>query len=359
MVTHPTFNKPNPTFRAPQKRFILWTVLALAIAAVMTIVAISASANPPNAAELRIQGLVNELNQERLTAQRHKAQQELEVLGEQAVPALNVALRSDNPVMRRNAADMLGFIASPASIGSLQYALANDTASSVRRNAAYALGEINSFSQVTELKRAALLDPNALVRQTARDSLARMQTRIALSAGVNEQNLNAYAVAPQSADNVYAATGRDLKVTTNGGQTWETLKQTLPSMVNVLAVSPSNALTVYAGVDGLGMFKSVDGGRQWTAINNGLNLVPGARTIVSAITIDPTDAQRLLIATGVMLGTSNVEFFPTGILSSSNGGTTWEVMREYKQGDALTQLMFKGSQVYALAGNQVMIYRFN
>lgn len=362
MVNNPTFNPKstyNPMRDPAPRRFVLWTMLAILIAVLMTVVAIRASANPPNAAEIRIQGLVNELTQERLTAQRHNAQRELESLGEQAVPALMVALRSDNPVLRRNAADMLGFIASPSTVGSLQYALANDTVPTVRRNAAYALGEINGFSQATELKRAALLDTNALVRQTAQDSLARMQTRIALSAGIDERKLDAYAIAPQSADHLYAATGRDLMVTTDGGKTWETLKTTLPSMTNVLAVSPSNVLTLYAGVDGLGMFKSVDGGRAWQAINNGLQVVPGARTVVSAITIDPTDSQRVLIATGVMLGTGNVEFMPTGILSSSNGGTTWEMMREYSQGEALTQLLFKGSQVYALAGNQVKVYRFN
>jgi hypothetical protein len=365
MFTHTTIenskstNPHGKTLSPSRKRFVLWTVLALAVAVLTTVVVLNATANPPNAAEIRVQGLVRELEQDRLTAARHNAQRELEALGEQAVPALMVALRSDNPVLRRNAADMLGFIASNSAVGSLQYALANDTVPSVRRNAAYALGEIEGFSQVTELKRAALLDTNALVRQTAQDSLARMQTRIALSAGVNEQRLDAYAVAPQSTNNVYAATGRDLKVTNDGGTTWETLKGTLPSMVNVLAVSPGNERTLYAGVDSLGMFKSMNGGRSWEAINNGLDIVPGARTVISAITVDPTDSQRVLIATGVMLGTSNVEFIPTGILSSTDGGTTWNMMREYKQGDALTQLLLKGSQVYALAGSKVMIYRFN
>jgi len=358
MVNNPTFN-PQPTFNTPQKRLILWTVLAIAMAVLLTVVAISASANPPNAAEMRIQGLVGELQQERLTAQRQAAQQQLESLGQEAVPALMVALRSNNPVMRRNAADMLGFIASPTSTTSLQYALANDTVPTVRRNAAYALGEIDSFSQVTVLQRAALLDTNATVRQTATDALARLQTRIALSAGIDERAMTAYAIAPQSTDMVYAVAGRDLKVTSDGGKTWNTLKETLPSMANVLAVSPSDAQTIYAGVDGLGMFKSIDGGHKWTAFNNGLAVAPGVRTVVSAITIDPTDAQRVLIATGLMLGTGKAEFVPTGILSSTNGGTTWEMMREYTQGDALTQLLLKGNQVYALAGNQVMIYHFN
>jgi len=358
MVNHPTFN-PQPTFRVPQKRFVLWTVLAIAMAVLLTVVAIRASANPPNAAEMRIQGLVGELQQERLTAQRQAAQQQLESLGEEAVPALMVALRSNDPVLRRNAADMLGFIASPTAEASLQYALANDTVPTVRRNAAYALGDINRFSQVTELQRAALLDTNALVRQTATDSLARLQTRIALSAGIDERALTAYAVAPHNTDMVYVASGRDLKVTTDAGKTWNTLQATLPSMASVLAVSPSDTLTVYAGVEGMGMFKSVDGGQKWTALNNGLTVAPGVRSVVSAITIDPTDSQRVLIATGLMLGTGKAEFVPTGILSSTNGGTTWEMMREYRQGDALTQLLLKGNQVYALAGNQVKIYRFN
>lgn len=358
MVTNPTFHSSS-TINAPLKPFGLWVLLAVSIAVLATVFAIGASANPPNAAEMRIQGLVSVLQQDRLTAQRHAAQQQLESMGEEAVPALLVALRSDNPVLRRNASDMLGYIASPTAGAGLQYALANDLMPTVRRNAAYALGEMNRFSQVNDLQQAALLDTNALARQTAIDSLARVQSRIALSAGVNERDLTAYAVAPQGTDNLYAAVGRDLKVTADSGKTWQTLTGVLPSIANVLAVSPSDMLTIYAGVEGLGVFKSVDGGRVWTALNNGLTVAPGVRTAVSAITIDPMDAQHVLIATGVMLGTGKAEFVPTGIMSSTNGGIIWNRMREDKQGDALTQLLLKGNQVYALAGNQVKIYRFH
>jgi len=305
MVNSFSYN-PKPKLNVPQKRLVLWSLLAIAIAVLMAVVVLSANANPPNAAEVRITGLVSELKQERLTAQRQAAQQELEALGEQAVPALMVALRSNDAALRRNAADMLSYIASPASTGGLQYALANDTAPTVRRNAAYALGEINSFVQVTELKRAALLDTNAEVRAAAQDALARVQTRVALASKIDERKLDAYAIAPQNTDTVYAASGRNLSVTTDGGATWKTLKDTLPSMTNILAVSPSDSQTLYAGVASLGIFKSVDGGHAWQAVNNGLSVMPGARTIVSAITIDPADSQRVLIATGVMLGTSKV-----------------------------------------------------
>jgi photosystem II stability/assembly factor-like uncharacterized protein len=334
-------------------------VLALAVVALVLVAVLSASANPPNAAEIRIQGWVNELQQERLTAQRHNAQKELENTGEAAVPALMVALRSQNAVLRRNAADMLGFIASPTAVSSLQYALANDAVPAVRRNAAWALGEIESFSALGDLQRAVVLDSNELVRQTAQDSLARLRTRIALSAGIDERALNAYAVAPQSADMLYAASRRDLKVTRDGGATWDTLENALPSMANVLAVSPANSLTLYAGVDSMGIYKSVDGGREWVAMNEGLQVAPGAQFVISAITIDPTDPQRLIIATGARLGTGDIEFVPTGILTSHNGGATWNVVRQGTQGEALTQLQLKGNQVFALAGTKVMVYRFD
>lgn len=74
----------------------------------------------PILAELRIQNAVSQLAQERLTAQRHQAMRELENAGERAVPALVGALASDNPVLRRNAADILSYIVSPQELAALQ-----------------------------------------------------------------------------------------------------------------------------------------------------------------------------------------------------------------------------------------------
>jgi photosystem II stability/assembly factor-like uncharacterized protein len=308
---------------------------------------------------MRLQGLVNELREDRLTAQRHAAQRELEAAGDAAVPALSVALRSSDVTMRQNAADMLGFIASTNSISALSSAMINDTVPAVRRNAAWALGNISSLATLGELERAAVLDRSAIVRQTALDSLQRVRSRIALSAGIDERNLTAFAVAPQDANIIYAATRRDLMVTQNGGMTWNTLAETLPSMTNVLAVSPTEAQTIYAGVDGLGIFKSVDGGQEWRPMNNGLDVTPGVRFLITDVTIDPANPQRVVIATGIMLGTSNVDFHSTGLRLSTDGGTTWHIMNGNTPEEPLTQLALKGDQVYALAGNQVLVYPLN
>lgn len=355
MITNQMF-KLQPTYRSPQKRIVLWTILALALVSLALVVVITASANPLNSAELRIHSLVNELSEDRLTAQRHNAQRELENAGVEAVPALLVALRSENPVMRRNAADMLGYIAAPLATSGLKDALASDAVADVRRNAAWALGEINSFASIRDLQRAAALDSNALVRQTAQDSLARMRTRLALSAGVDERELGSFAVAPQSSQVIYTAVGRNLVVTRDAGKTWTTFDKVLPGVTDALEVSPVNVLTVYAGVDGMGMYKSVDGGREWTAINKGLSVPAGARFIVSAIAIDPTEPQRVVIATGVMLETQQVHFVPTKLIESHDGGATWNVLQESKSQEAITQLALKGTQVFALAGNQVLVY---
>jgi len=358
MVNNPTYSF-KPSFNAPHHRLVLWTILGLGLAMIAAIVALSASANPPSAAEVRVQGLVNQLQEPRLTAQRHAAQQELESAGEQAVPALLVALRSNNPVLRQNAADMLGFIASPGSTSGLEYALANDVDFTVRRNAAYALGEVNDFAAVPNLERASVLDTSSQVRQAAQDSLARMHTRIALSAGINDQNLNAYAVAPSSVDTVYAATGRDLKQTTDGGKSWDTFKSALPSITDQSAVSSNDPQTLYAGVNSLGLYKSVDGGRTWAAMNNGLPTGAGVQTVISAITVDPTNSETVYLATGVALGTSEVQFVSTGIMRSTDGGATWNLIGSPKQAQRVTQLLVKGNQIYALAGNQVLMYRLS
>lgn len=348
----------QPNIPTPNRRTVLWFAVVFGLV-LATVLVLSASATPPNAVEVQMQSWVNELQQERLTAARHDAMRQLENAGERAVPLLLVALRSGDAAMRRNAADVLGYIASPNSLSGLQYALANDALPTVRRNAAWALGEINSYAALNTLQRASVLDSNALVRHTAQDSLARIRTRLALALGLDEQRLNAFAVPSSRAEFVYVATGRDLKISEDGGKSWTTLENMLPSLANVIAVSPSDPLTLYAGVDSLGLYKSVDGGHQWNAVNDGLPIAPGARLVISAITIDPNDPQQIFLAAGALLGTGETKFFPTAILVSQNGGLAWKQMYSQNMPAALTQLALKGNRLFALAGSQVLVYPVN
>lgn len=358
MLKNQTYSM-QPNFRTPPHRILLWTGLLIACAILGTMLVLTASANPPAAADMRIEGLVSQLSDERLTASRHTAQQNLEELGEAAVPALSVALRSENPVLRRNAADMLGFIASPLALTSLKNTLKTDPVPNVRSNAAYALGEIDSFAAVTDLQHAALFDGSNLVRQSAQDSLARIHTRAALATGIPETEINGFAVAPQNANLIYLTTRRDIVLSQDGGKTWRTYPNALPSVSSTLSISPADSQVLYAGIDSAGMYKSTDGGRTWNVMSNGLPIMPGARFVVTAITVDPTEPQRVMIAAGALLGTSNVEFYPTGIMVSNNGGQDWMKLQDNATQDAVTQLGIRANQLYALAGSRVVKYSFD
>lgn len=326
----------------------------LALLAVVAIAAVNATATPTDAPQRQIQGWVDELKQSQLTVSRQQAQRNLEASGQAAVPQLLVALRSDSAAQRANAADMLGYIGSPAAVDALRNALSADPVPTVRRNAAFALGQIHDARAVNELQQAAAADGSQMVRGAAADSLARIRTVLAQSANVNEQLVGALAAAPSQPNLVYVAARRDLNVSADAGTSWQTLTDTLPSQVSALAVNPSNARELFAGVDGMGIFKSADGGATWRAINNGINLTVGARETISAIAIDPSDPQALYIARGVWLGTGTVTFYPTGLLQSRDGGASWQQLSAGSTSESIAKLAFRNGQLFGLAGNRVL-----
>jgi hypothetical protein len=88
-----------------------------------------------------IRTLVNALADVRETPRRHMAMQTLEYLGEKAVPSLIAALSAANPILRANAAEMLGWIASETAWPALMQAM-GDEDQAVRIAAAWALTQI-------------------------------------------------------------------------------------------------------------------------------------------------------------------------------------------------------------------------
>lgn len=120
----------------------------------------------------------------------------------------------------------------------------------------------------------------------------------------------------------------------------------------MLAVSPADAKVLYANADGLGLFKSTDGGVTWTAVNSGLGVMPGARFTVTSIAFDPTDPQRIFVTTGVWMGTSHVEFYAIAVMRSLDGGATWQVYEKSSNVQPITRLAIRGGRLYAVTGDQ-------
>jgi photosystem II stability/assembly factor-like uncharacterized protein len=113
------------------------------------------------------------------------------------------------------------------------------------------------------------------------------------AAGLEGKNIRGLILNPKNPENVYAESEGEIFVSTEGGGTWRALnggwvRGTWPT---ALALNPRNPATIYLGtitaVDGkgdvgAGVFKSVDGGDSWRSMNAGLT---DAR--VSALALDP------------------------------------------------------------------------
>ena len=79
--------------------------------------------------------------------------------------------------------------------------------------------------------------------------------------------------------------------------------------VQALAINPALTTNLFAGTNGGGIFRSADGGANWTAINSGL----GTFLNVQAVAVDPTTNPVTVYA-----GTNG-----GGLFRSIDGGSTW------------------------------------
>lgn len=85
--------------------------------------------------------------------------------------------------------------------------------------------------------------------------------------------------------------------------------------VNCITVDPTNASVIYVGTPAGGLWKSTNGGAQWTS------LFDDAPTLgVSGVAVDPTDPQVVYCATGDGDGTDT---YSMGVIKSTDGGGTW------------------------------------
>ncbi|MFY9556797.1 MAG: FG-GAP-like repeat-containing protein, partial [Blastocatellia bacterium] len=117
--------------------------------------------------------------------------------------------------------------------------------------------------------------------------------------------VNALAIDPSNTSVLYAGLSfSGVFKSTNGGSNWT---QTVLTNINVrdLLVDPSTPSTVYVGGEG-GVFKSTNSGSTFNTINAGLT-----NKSVNALMLSPTDSNTIYAATA------------NGVFKSTNGGTAW------------------------------------
>jgi photosystem II stability/assembly factor-like uncharacterized protein len=138
--------------------------------------------------------------------------------------------------------------------------------------------------------------------------------------------INHIAIHPSNPKIIYLSTPNGgIFKTTDAGKNWTPIFDNQPSLsVSYICFNPQNSETIWAGtgdvdiqgypVVGAGVFKSTNGGQDWTA--QGLK----ETGIISKIAIDPNDSQIIYASTmGIPMSPDSNR----GLYKSTDGGTTW------------------------------------
>jgi photosystem II stability/assembly factor-like uncharacterized protein len=122
--------------------------------------------------------------------------------------------------------------------------------------------------------------------------------------------VNAIEINHINPDLVYAGTTKGLYRTTNKGEFWERIGQSITEpYISSIVLHPSDSSVLYAGGPG-GVWKSDDGGRIWAAKNQGL-----ASLNIRALAMEPKNDRTLYAGTN-----------GSGLYRSSDAGGTWTAL---------------------------------
>ncbi len=167
-------------------------------------------------------------------------------------------------------------------------------------------------------------DPAAVYVAT---TIARIQKSVdggahwtACNVGLGDFGVARLAVGPGPGETFYAASGDAIFRSDDRAATWREVYSRQPDdpYFYAIAVDPASALTVYAGADSKGVYKSTDGGATWAAATAGLPT--GGFVTVSALAMD---AGR---PAGLYALVSQGQDSPTKLYRSTDGAVTWSLV---------------------------------
>lgn len=141
-------------------------------------------------------------------------------------------------------------------------------------------------------------------------SINKGTTWTSLSSTLAFGDINRLAIDPSNENIVVAATSSGIYRTTDGGNSWiNVLDQTT---IQDLKVNPSNFNIQYASQNGVGVWKSVNGGVNWNISNNGMGSLGRVELAVSPVNVN-------------MIFASAETSFGEGskLLLSKDAGATW------------------------------------
>src|SRR5664280_2076968 len=154
-------------------------------------------------------------------------------------------------------------------------------------------------------------------------------------------NISVLAINPKTPTTVYASTGSQVFRSVDGGGTWIALNTSFagaPPAVMALAIDPVTPSTLYTGTYGSGIFRSADSGDTWTAVNTWLTMGSegrGPNENILCLAINPVTPSTLYA------GTLN------GVFRSTDNGNIWTTIIDRGEVRALVIDPLAPSTLYA------------
>ncbi len=161
-------------------------------------------------------------------------------------------------------------------------------------------------------------------------------------------NLSITEIALGGAGTVYAGTGSGIYKSVNAGDTWTAVnnglvytdnsappKQVVPA-ITALVIDPKNPATLYAGTP-VGVYRSTDGGASWAAFNGGFTQIPVIHDL----------------ATGISGSGSTIVYAATsgGVYESAGGN--WQSIQGNLQERNITSIQVGTGALYVGVGSSV------
>jgi photosystem II stability/assembly factor-like uncharacterized protein len=160
----------------------------------------------------------------------------------------------------------------------------------------------------------------------------------AINRGLPKDNNGSYNVQsvvmdPADPNVVYVGTGwgsfggNGVYKSTDGGENWTAANRgMIDYSITALAIDPSNSQTIYAGGNGGELFKSADGGTTWDSLTPKLPTASAnSRSTLRAIILDPAAPQTVYVLDE-----------REGVMVSADGGGTWRLLGKPANFDYLT-----------------------
>ncbi|MCB0405822.1 MAG: hypothetical protein KDD51_13650 [Bdellovibrionales bacterium] len=118
-----------------------------------------------------------------------------------------------------------------------------------------------------------------------------------------------------------------------------------------LAIDPTDPQTIYVGSEGNGVFKSSDGGANYTWLRSGLKHCDDAYPEIYSIAIDSTDRSRIAIATNAGPGPVTSGHSATaGVYYSTDSGASWSQINTGLPNGDVNSIAIVGSKYIAGLG---------